>query len=71
MGAGRTVAEVMAERRSVAEGAATAPALVAVAARLGVEMPICAGVEAVLAGRLAVDAAIDQLLSRPFRAEGV
>jgi glycerol-3-phosphate dehydrogenase (NAD(P)+) len=71
LGAGRTVGEVMAERRSVAEGAATAPALAALAGRLGVEMPICAAVDAVLAGRISVEAAIEQLLARPFRAEGV
>jgi glycerol-3-phosphate dehydrogenase (NAD(P)+) len=71
LGQGRSVGEVLAERRSVAEGAATAPAVVALAQKLGVDMPICAGVEAVLAGRVAVDQAIEQLLSRPFRAEGV
>jgi glycerol-3-phosphate dehydrogenase (NAD(P)+) len=34
-------------------------------------MPICAAVDAVLAGRISVEAAIEQLLARPFRAEGV
>lgn len=71
LGAGRSVADVLGERRSVAEGAATAPALAALAQRLGVEMPICAAVAAVLAQRITVDAAIEQLLARPFRGEGV
>jgi glycerol-3-phosphate dehydrogenase (NAD(P)+) len=71
LGQGRTAAEVMAERRSVAEGAATAPAVTALAQKRGVDMPICAAVEAVLAGRVGVDEAIGQLLARPFRAEGV
>jgi glycerol-3-phosphate dehydrogenase (NAD(P)+) len=71
LGEGRTVAEVLSERRSVAEGAASAPAVVALAARHGVEMPICSAVDAVLAGRIDVDAAIGALLSRPFRTEGV
>jgi glycerol-3-phosphate dehydrogenase (NAD(P)+) len=71
LGQGRSAAEVLAERRSVAEGAASAPAVVALAARYGVEMPICAAVEAVIAGRMGVDAAIEVLLSRPFRSEGV
>jgi glycerol-3-phosphate dehydrogenase (NAD(P)+) len=71
LGQGRSVADILGERRSVAEGAATAPALAALAAKLGVEMPICAGVDAVLAGRIGVDSAIEALLARPFRAEGV
>jgi glycerol-3-phosphate dehydrogenase (NAD(P)+) len=33
-------------------------------------MPISAAVAAVLAGELTVDAAIEALLMRPFRAEG-
>jgi glycerol-3-phosphate dehydrogenase (NAD(P)+) len=70
LGEGRTLAEVLSERRTVAEGAASAPAVVALAARCGVEMPICAAVDAILAGRIDVDAAITALLSRPFRAEG-
>jgi glycerol-3-phosphate dehydrogenase (NAD(P)+) len=71
LGEGRTVAEVLAERRSVAEGVASAPAVVALAKKHGVEMPICAAVDDLLAGRVDVDAAIGALLSRPFRAEGV
>lgn len=71
LGEGRRAAEVLSERRSVAEGAASAPAVVALAAKHGVEMPICAAVDDVIAGRLDVDAAIGALLTRPFRAEGV
>jgi glycerol-3-phosphate dehydrogenase (NAD(P)+) len=54
----------------LAEGAFTASALVELAARHEVEMPISAAVAAVLAGELTVDAAIEALLMRPFRAEG-
>lgn len=67
---GRALSEVLASRRSVAEGAASAPAILALAARHGVEMPICAAVEAVLQGGLSVDGAIEALLRRPLRAEG-
>jgi glycerol-3-phosphate dehydrogenase (NAD(P)+) len=70
LGRGRALAAILAERRSVAEGAASAPALAALAARHGVDMPICAAVDAILAGRLSVDAAIEALLQRPFRVEG-
>jgi glycerol-3-phosphate dehydrogenase (NAD(P)+) len=49
----------------------SAPAVVALAAKHNVEMPICAAVEAIVAGRISVDEAIAALLSRPFKAEGV
>ncbi len=54
----------------LAEGAFTASAMVELASRKGIEMPISAAVAAVLAGDLTVDAAIEALLMRPFRAEG-
>jgi glycerol-3-phosphate dehydrogenase (NAD(P)+) len=54
----------------LAEGAFTASALVELASRKAIEMPISAAVAAVLAGELTVDAAIEALLMRPFRAEG-
>lgn len=71
LGEGRTVTDVLAERRSVAEGVASAPAVTALAKKHGVEMPICTAVDDLLAGRCDVDAAIAALLARPFRAEGV
>lgn len=70
LGEGRTLADVLSERRSVAEGAESAPAIVALAKRHNVEMPICAAVDDVLAGRTNIDDAIKALLSRPFKAEG-
>ncbi|MDX2236855.1 MAG: NAD(P)H-dependent glycerol-3-phosphate dehydrogenase [Hyphomonadaceae bacterium] len=70
LGEGASLAAAQANRRSVAEGVASAPAVAALAQRCGVEMPICAAVDAVLASRLSVDDAIEALLSRPFRAEG-
>jgi glycerol-3-phosphate dehydrogenase (NAD(P)+) len=53
----------------LAEGVFTASALVAKAQANGVDMPIAAAVDAVLDGRLSIDAAIESLLTRPFRAE--
>ena len=69
LGEGRSLKEVMSERRSVAEGAESAPAVVALAARYGVEMPICAAVDAIVAERISIDEAIVALLARPFKAE--
>ena len=69
LAAGQSVEEALAGRLSVAEGAASAPAVVALAERHGVEMPICEAVRAILAGETAVETAIADLLARPLRAE--
>jgi glycerol-3-phosphate dehydrogenase (NAD(P)+) len=53
----------------LAEGEFTAPALVELAASQQVDMPVSNAVAAILAGTLTVDAAIEGLLARPFRAE--
>lgn len=70
LGEGRKLKDILAERRSVAEGMESAPAVVALAAKHGVEMPISTSVEAIVAERISIDEAIAALLSRPFRAEG-
>jgi glycerol-3-phosphate dehydrogenase (NAD(P)+) len=54
----------------LAEGAFTASVLVAMARERGVDMPISFAVDALLAEKTSVDAAIDSLLSRPLKAEG-
>jgi len=54
----------------LAEGVFTAPVLVAMARAKGVEMPIASAVADILDGRIGVDDAIENLLTRPFRAEG-
>jgi glycerol-3-phosphate dehydrogenase (NAD(P)+) len=42
---------------------------VALAGKLGVEMPIASGVDAILNQGAPIEAAIEALLARPFRAE--
>ncbi len=69
LGRGMTLQEALAGKLSVAEGVASAPAVRDLAARLGVEMPICQAVAAILAGEAEVDAAIAGLLSRPLKSE--
>jgi glycerol-3-phosphate dehydrogenase (NAD(P)+) len=54
---------------AVVEGVATSAALVSLAARLGVEMPIAAAVDAVLTERVEVAEAIAGLLERPLKRE--
>lgn len=53
----------------VAEGAHTAPVLVALARKLGVAMPIADGVAALVAGTIGARAMADALLARPLRSE--
>jgi glycerol-3-phosphate dehydrogenase (NAD(P)+) len=70
LGKGTTLARHMDGRRQVVEGEATAPAVLARAARLGIEMPICAAVDAILHHGADLDEAIRALLARPLRREG-
>ena len=51
------------------EPAPTAPVLVELAAAQRVEMPLSKAVAAILDGSISIDAAIDGLLTRPFKAE--
>ena len=69
LGGGQTLEQALAGKLSVAEGVASAPAVRALAAKLGVETPICEAVAAVLAGKVDVDTAIAGLLSRPLKPE--
>ena len=59
-----------APRAKLSEGEFTAPVLIELAAAQNVEMPVAQVVAAILAGTLTIDAAIDTLLTRPFKAEG-
>jgi len=69
LGVGRTLAEILVERHSVAEGVYTASAAVALAAKLGIEMPIATAVDAVLNKGADINVVIEALLARPLRAE--
>jgi len=69
LGEGKRLADILAARRSVAEGVTSAAAAAELAKRLGIEMPIVAAVDAILHRGAAIDAAIEGLLARPFRHE--
>lgn len=71
LGEGRTAAELLADRQTVAEGAHTAPVLERAAAEAGVDMPIVGAVCALLSGSASVDEVVERLLARPLRSEGV
>ncbi|MET3724855.1 NAD(P)H-dependent glycerol-3-phosphate dehydrogenase [Sphingomonas trueperi] len=70
LGQGRSAAELLSDRKTVAEGAFTAPVLREAAAEAAVEMPVTLAVNALLEGAPVVEV-IDALLSRPLRAEAV
>ncbi len=69
LGRGETLEAALAGKRSVAEGLASAPAVRALARRLGVDTPICEAVAAIVGGETGVQAAIEGLLSRPLKPE--
>ena len=70
LGKGVSLAKYMEGRRQVVEGEATAPAVLARAARQNIEMPICTAVDAILHKGADLDEAIRALLARPLRREG-
>lgn len=69
LGQGKSAAVLLADRNSVAEGAYTAPVLLTCARDLGVDMPIVAAVCSLLEGSTTVNEAVQNLLSRPLKAE--
>ena len=70
LGRGEDAATLMADRRTVAEGAFSAPVIAAAARADGIDMPICDTVARLVAGETRVADAIHALLSRPLRSEG-
>ncbi len=69
IGEGRNVAELMADRRTVAEGAHTAPVLNRIAVEREIDMPIVAAVVSLLEGEMSIDTLLETMLSRPPGAE--
>jgi glycerol-3-phosphate dehydrogenase (NAD(P)+) len=69
LGQGQSLQEILGARKSFTEGVHSAGAVVGLAKRHGVEMPICEAVYNVVKGEWSVDEAIEALLSRPLRAE--
>jgi glycerol-3-phosphate dehydrogenase (NAD(P)+) len=56
-------------RDKLAEGEFTAPVLIELAASKNVDMPVSKAVAAILSGASTIDEAIENLLTRPFKAE--
>ena len=68
---GKTLEQAVAALGHVAEGVYTAREVERLAAQLGVEMPICAAVSALLADRLTARQAVEQLMAREPKEEFV
>lgn len=69
LGRGQKLTDILKERKSVSEGAFTAPILAKIAQDLEVDMPIVQAVNAILNENLDVETAMRDLLSRPFKKE--
>jgi glycerol-3-phosphate dehydrogenase (NAD(P)+) len=69
LGEGRSAADLLGNRRSVAEGAYTAPVLRDAARAVGVDMPVVEAVCALLEDRAPVRTVVEALLARPLRPE--
>lgn len=66
---GLPLPDILAQLGHVAEGVRCAPAVVARAQRLGIEMPLCEGVLALLQGRITAEAGVRALLAREATSE--
>lgn len=69
LGKGKKLKEIVAGKRSIAEGVFTSQAVTDLAKKIGIEMPICQAMDAILNKDADVDDMINALLSRPFRDE--
>lgn len=65
IGQGASAAGLMADRRTVAEGAHTAPVLHRIALERDIDMPLVAAVVDLLDGRVGIDELLETMLSRP------
>jgi glycerol-3-phosphate dehydrogenase (NAD(P)+) len=69
LGRGRSLPEILAGMRMVAEGVRTTDAALALAARHGIDLPIAAQMAEVLSGRRSPREAVAELMLRPQREE--
>jgi glycerol-3-phosphate dehydrogenase (NAD(P)+) len=69
LGRGRSLADILAGTRMVAEGVRTTGAALKLGARHGVELPLAAYMAAVLDGRTSARSAVEALMLRPQRQE--
>ena len=66
---GEAAKDFLGARNTVAEGAYTAAATMAIAQKKEIDLPICEAIDAVINKGVGLDEAIEALLNRPLRAE--
>lgn len=71
LGQGRSLDDILSSRHSVTEGVYTAEALMALAKKNAIEMPISEAVYRCLQGETTIKEAVSYMLDRPLRAESV
>jgi glycerol-3-phosphate dehydrogenase (NAD(P)+) len=69
LGEGKTIDEILGPRKSVTEGVFTAKSALALAKKHAVDMPITEAVNKCLNENMPIDAAIEEMLNRPFKYE--
>lgn len=69
LGSGQTLENILAQRNSVTEGIHTAEALITLAQKNAIEMPISEAVYECLSGKKTVHEIVDQVLERPLPAK--
>lgn len=69
LGQGQALADILSKRRAVTEGVYTAIAMAKVADAKSIDVPIARAVHAIVEGRIDVDDAIRDLMTRPVRPE--
>ena len=65
IGEGRKAADLLKDRRTVAEGAHTAPVLDRIAKERGIDMPLVDAVATLLSGKVGIGELLEMMLSRP------
>lgn len=71
LGEGHSLKDVLAARRTVAEGVYSAAAVRRLAQEFALDMPISTAVDQVVNGQADIDTTIDALLARPLKPEGL
>ena len=69
LGRGRALPEILAETKMIAEGVSSAPAVLALAETVGIELPIATQVQAVLAGDRSPGQVVESLMERAGTSE--
>jgi len=69
LGRGEKLSEILAARNSVSEGVSSASAVIDLAEKSKIDMPICQAVYQLVEQGQSVDEVMNNLLGRPFRKE--